>query len=277
MGPRIQFLSANRSPYSASGRSAPPPPDTSLFWWTILIFVLTGLATFSWMGSLYVFNHPEKPKNYRLLAKLKKIEPLKKFSESDLPQGKFQSAKELYRQYFGYESLELDTFNNLLKRSYIQNYRDQAPLYLKGDFTIDKVVDLTANDIFSRGLVIRATSEDLPNVQIELILPTDEIPKNRPSTGDELRLKNNHLFASLIHVSRPDSESLCFTAVPLTYPQYQVSETEKIALRPPTLLNLTGTWPLTDATPPPAQAVESPTTAAASPPPSEEISAPKEN
>jgi hypothetical protein len=246
----IEFMNSSRSAYTRSGKALPQrKSDPWLFWWTIAIFVLLGLTTFSWFFSLYVFRHPEKPKNYRLLATLHKLEPLTKFNERNVPQGKFHSAKEIYAKYFGYADSELSAQSTLFKRNYIQNYADEQPVYLKGKYRIYKVTELKPQDAFPSGLVVRAKSTELPNVSVEFIFPADALPQGRPPYGDDLVLQTNATFASVLHISRLPEDSLCFTVVPLTYYSYPVGNQEFLSLSPPEKLNLDAHWPLTDDTP----------------------------
>lgn len=246
----IEFMNASRSPYS---KAVPVLPvrrsDPWLFWWTIAIFILLGLTTFSWFFSLYVFRHPEKPANYELLARFGKLEPLTNFNDRNVPQGKFNSAKEIYAKYFALGDEEMEAQNAIFKRNYIQNYREEQPVYLKGEYRIYKVDQLEPGDAIPSGLVVRAKSMELPNVSVEFIFPTDRLPKERPAYGDDLLLKTNDTFASVLHISRLPEESLCFTVVPLTYYSYPVGAQEFISLRPPEQLNMKAEWPLTDDAP----------------------------
>ncbi len=275
----IQLMNASRSPYAKSGQSMPAKKrDPFLFWWVIVIVVLMALTTFSWMASLYVFQHPEKPKNYRLLAKIGKLEPLVRFKETSVsdpkkekpvPKAQFYSAKEIYAKFFSWTDKELATQNDLLKRHYIQNYTNDVPIYLKGEYRIYKVADLNENTPFTSGLVIRARSTELPNVSIEFTFPTDGPPLARPQVGDDLLLKTNNTFAATLHISRLAEESLCFTVVPLSYNSFPVDAQGRqfIKLAPPALLNMMAPWPITDDAP---DAVAAPV-----PPPSTEPAEPE--
>src|SRR5260370_18615510 len=49
------------------------------FAWTIAILLLTGAAFAAWLGSFYIFDQPERPESYRILQKLHKIDPPKRF------------------------------------------------------------------------------------------------------------------------------------------------------------------------------------------------------
>src|SRR5450755_3590733 len=52
---------------------------TNFFAWTIAILLLSGVALAAWLGSFYVLGQPERPESYRLLQKLHKIDPPKRF------------------------------------------------------------------------------------------------------------------------------------------------------------------------------------------------------
>lgn len=253
MRPHVEFMSSSRSPYAKPSRNLTPAKgDPWLFWWTIAIFILLALTTISWLSSLYIFRHPEKPRNYRLLAQFHKLEPLKKFTERNVPQGKFHTAKEIYAKYFTYTDEELDTLNNLFKRSYIRNYADDTPVYLRGKYRVYKVEELTPQQPFMSGLVVRAKSVELPNVSIEFVFPTEALPKERPAYGDDLVLDTNDTFGSAVHISRLPEDSLCVTLVPLTYYSFHPSDPKRtLVLSPPHRLNMDAPWPLTDDTPMP--------------------------
>ena len=47
--------------YSGHRRSS--EPKDGLFGWTIFIFILIGFVFLCWMGSYYIFAHPEKATN----------------------------------------------------------------------------------------------------------------------------------------------------------------------------------------------------------------------
>ena len=248
---QVEFMSASRSPYARSGHSLPVKKgDPWLFWWTIAIFVLLALTTFSWCSSLYIFRHPEQPRNYRLLAKVRKLVPLKKFNERSVPQGKFHTAKEAYVRYINYSDAELEAQNTFFKRSYIRNYDEDGPVYVKGEFRIYKVGRLSPEQPFRSGLIVRARSVDLPNISIEMIFPTEALPRERPAYGESLVLDTNESFASVLHISRLPEESLCLTVVPITYYSPYPSDPKRdLALSPPDSLNMDAPWPVTDDTP----------------------------
>jgi hypothetical protein len=250
----VEFMSGgSRGPYAKPAQTLPPARgDAGLFWWTIAIFLLLALTTFSWLGSLYIFRHPEKPRNYRVLSKFQKLPKLNKFTERTVPQGKFHEADEIYKKYIGLTPEDLDVQNDLFKRSYIRNYDDAPPVYVRGKYRIYKVEDLNETHPFQSGLVVRAKSTDLPNVSIEFVFPMESLPRERLSYGDDLMLDTNESFASVLHISSLPESSLCLTVVPLTYNYFSVNPGDArryTVLSPPQTLNMDAPWPVTDDTP----------------------------
>src|SRR5688572_18384369 len=80
----------------------------NLFLWTIFILLLIGVAFACWLGSFYIFGHPEIPWCYKLLKKLGKIEAPKRFEIIAAPPGEFLSAQKLFEKYSKYTRLELE-------------------------------------------------------------------------------------------------------------------------------------------------------------------------
>ena len=64
------------------------------FAWTVAILLLTGYAFAAWLGSFYIFSQPERPDSYRILQKLHKIEPPKRFELTAAPAGEFLNASQ---------------------------------------------------------------------------------------------------------------------------------------------------------------------------------------
>ena len=73
------------------------------FAWTVAILLLTGYAFAAWLGSFYIFSQPERPDSYRILQKLHKIEPPKRFELTAAPAGEFLSAKQIYDRLRGFD------------------------------------------------------------------------------------------------------------------------------------------------------------------------------
>jgi hypothetical protein len=130
-----------------------------------------GFATFCWFFSIMVFAHPEKPFNYRVLARFDKLDPLRKFTNYTVPQGKFLPARDLLVEFYAFNHEQLSVKNDLLKRSYIRNYKQEQPLYVKGTFQVINARPLTKSDVITEGWVIRARSADIEDVDVEIVLP----------------------------------------------------------------------------------------------------------
>src|ERR1700741_4340464 len=81
------------------------------FGWTVAILLLTGFAFAAWLGSFYIFGQPERPDSYRILPKLPKIEPPKRFELTAAPPGEFLTPKQLYDRYSEMGSAELARTN----------------------------------------------------------------------------------------------------------------------------------------------------------------------
>src|SRR5213593_837803 len=123
------------------------------FAWAVAILLLTGFAFAAWLGSFYIFWQPERPQSYRILKKLHKIEPAKRFELTAAPAGEFLSSKQLYDRYIAMSPTELATVNAALVRNYIRNFQQVHGLvtYVTGRFTIMEARELTPNDVFLSG------------------------------------------------------------------------------------------------------------------------------
>lgn len=245
---QIEFMSESRT---GGGRPVAPvqeeaPKNSSgLVWWTIIITLLIGMATSSWLFSIYVFTHPEKPFSYRILAKFDKLEPLTKFTPISVPTGSFESARDLFSSYYGTDDAQLAAINNRLMRQYLQNYTSDAPVYVKGTFRVAHSRALTGDDPFTSGLVVRATSVDFPNVVLELILPGPDPGVVPFQPGDDITIDTNSTFASLVHLQREASEVLTVSALSIVYREFPTPvEDVSVAQAPPERLNLEGRLPV---------------------------------
>jgi hypothetical protein len=217
-----------------------------MFWWTIVITLLLGVATFSWIFSMMVFRYPEKPFNYKLLGKLKKLEPLTAFRPLHVPNGTQIAAKDL----LGFSSLNTDQVrvkNDMLKRAYITNYKDESPEYVKGTFTVTYTRPLTNKDWMNEGWVVRAHASDIEDVELEILLPG--APKDKPvlQEGQTFTLDNRSAIAALAHIERNASDGVCATVVPIIYADFRLNGDKNLVLAPPSLLNMESKLPVTDA------------------------------
>ena len=240
---RVQFLNEGTEfrSYGGSGM-AKSRQSTGLFWWTLLITLLVGLAIISWFFCIFVFSRPENPFSYKVLAKVKKLEPLRKYTPLTVPQGKFQSPRDLLGEYFALDDEHLAVANDVLKRSYICNYKSPlAPTYVKGAFVVTAQRKLADSDVFTAGWVVRARAEGFEDVEIELILPEAAGDTTPYKEGDTFTLDQKNTFASAIHVQKMGEDRVCVTVVPLAY---QGLGAENVQMNAPAKLNLEARWPV---------------------------------
>lgn len=232
---------------------AGPKKRDNLFIWTVFILLLIGLAFACWLGSFYIFGHPEQARNYRILQKVKKIDPPKRFEETKAPPGEFLSAQRLFEKYSKYSSLQLERENAELLRTFVTNYRETKRLvpYMRGNFTIAESAMLTEKDFITRGMVALGVSNEFPQVLIEHLYPMreSEIGKARPLlvTGNPIKLERTYDLGAVVHVERVADGRLQFTVVPLLYGNYALSGgAGTFTTEPPADLHLEGGLPVLD-------------------------------
>jgi len=230
--------------------SAPPRKD-NLFLWTVFILLLMGFAMACWLGSFYIFGHPENIRSYKILVKLHKLDPPKRFEITAAPPGEFLTAQKLFERYNTYPPLRLEAENAELLRMYITNYQNTKRLvpYIVGRFTILNTHPLSNADIFASGVAALAEASDFPQVLLEHVYTCN--PHDVGSltgmlrTGLDVKLARTLDLAAIIHVERLDNGSLQFTAVPLLYGSYALKESEgTFSLQPPLGLNLAAGLPV---------------------------------
>src|SRR5438309_11455248 len=131
--------------YVEPGYGRPRKKKTNLFAWSVAILLLTGFALAAWLGSFYIFWQPERPQSYRILKKLHKIEPSKRFELTAAPAGEFLTGKQLYDRYIGMSPTELAKTNAELIRNYIRNFQQVRGLvpYVVGRFDIMEARELS--------------------------------------------------------------------------------------------------------------------------------------
>jgi len=248
---RIEFLETQRDAYhKGGGNNRPRRSDSGLFWWTILITILFGLATFCWFFSIYVFSHPEKPLNYDLLTRLGKLPEVEQFAPNNVPTGKFKSAKDLYNRFYRFAPAHLKVKNDVLKRDFIRNYKESQPLYITGTFEVISARELTGTDPVTSGCVVRMRCADFPNVDLEYIVPATEVVTIPVEVGETFKVSGSGHFASVVHIDRFAAENICFSVIPLIYPDFKNTPEEggeefKVAMTAPEILNMNSQWPCT--------------------------------
>ena len=94
-----------------------PRQRTNYFAWTLAILLLTAFAFAAWLGSFYVFWQPERPDSYRLLKKLHRIDPPRRFELTAAPAGEFLNPKQLHDRYAPLGEAEISKTNSELARN----------------------------------------------------------------------------------------------------------------------------------------------------------------
>src|SRR6266513_743838 len=236
-------------PAQSYGRSR--RKKTNFFGWAVAILLLTGFAFAAWLGSFYIFWQPERPQSYRILQKLHKIEPAKRFELTAAPAGEFLTSKQLYDRYIAMSPTELATVNATLVRNYIRNFQQVPGLvpYVVGRFNIMQARELTPNDVFLSGMVALTNAIDHGELLMEHIYPADPqalpLMKQTLNVGLEVKLERTHDLSAVIHAERLPDGRIMITAVPLLYGSYTVTRgLGTFRLEPPLSLNLAAGWPL---------------------------------
>jgi len=230
---------------------ARPRRRINYFAWTIAILLLIGFALAAWLGSFYIFNQPERPDSYRILQRLHKIEPPKRFELTAAPPGEFLNSKQLYERYSGLGNAELARTNAELARNYIRNYQTVRGLvpYVVGRYKIVAARELGPGDVFTSGMIALTNAVDNGELLMEHLYPAtpEALPLMRQTlnVGLEIKLERSHDISSVIHAERLVDGRMMITAVPLLYGSYTVTRgLGTFRLEPPLSLNLVAGWPL---------------------------------
>src|SRR5215831_15532703 len=230
---------------------ARPRRRTNYFAWTVVILLLIGFALAAWLGSFYIFNQPERPDSYRILQRLHKIEPPKRFELTAAPAGEFLNPKELYERYSEMGNAELARTNGELARNYIRNFQAVRGLvpYVVGRYKIVAVRELGPGDVFPSGMASLTAAVDSGELLMEHVYPAkpEALPlmKQTLNPGLEVKLERTHDISAVIHAERLADGRIMVTAVPLLYGSYTVTRgLGTFRLEPPLSLNLVAGWPL---------------------------------
>jgi hypothetical protein len=222
-------------------------PD-NLFGWTVFILLLCGFAVVCWIGTFYVFNHPEQPFNYQLLTKLHRLEPPKRFELTAAPPGEFLGADKLLEKYGAMTAPQLVEESNDLLRSYLRNYDHQVGKvpYAVGKFTVLDAFVTNETQYFGTGMTVLAQSNDVPTVYIEQIFPAEkqDLPAMQRVlvTGLGLELRRSYDLSAVTHITNLGEGRLLFTCIPLLYGSYGQSGSS-FQLEPPRALYVKGGLP----------------------------------
>src|SRR5213075_3606196 len=135
---------------------------SNFFGWAVAILLLTGFAFAAWLGSFYIFWQPERPDSYRLLKKLHRIDPPRRFELTAAPAGEFLNAKQLHDRFAPLGEAELSKVNSEFARNYIRNFQQVHGLvpYVVDRFRIIDIHHLASADVFTSGMVALAAALD---------------------------------------------------------------------------------------------------------------------
>ena len=242
----IRFLSdgSEYRSYGGGSFSKKKEGDGAIFWWAILITLLMGAATFCWFFSIMVFAHPEKPFNYKMLAKLKKLEPLRPWTTFTVPDGKKLDARALLAEFYSYSAEQMAVSNDVLKRSYIRNFKHERPTYVLGNYKVISLRMLTDSDVVSPGWVVRARAAELEDVDIEILMPGLSVKDEPFHVGDVVAMDGSKPQVTVLHVQRMDGDRICVTTIPLAYTGF-TKAASSLKMSPPGMLNMDAYWPVT--------------------------------
>ena len=223
----------------------------NLFGWTIFLILLAAFAALSWVGSFYIFGHPEKSFSYRVLRTLGKIDAPKRFELTKAPRGQFLDANKLLERFGKMPERELAEANAALLRNYLRNYertKDLVP-YVIGDFNVMGTFRLGANNFFPDGVVALARSNENPSVLLELVFPSAEADAGKLERmlrmGLDLQLVRTLDLAALVNARLMPDGRLNLTAVPLLYGSYTSTDAQgTLNLEPPADLNVSAGLPV---------------------------------
>jgi len=223
----------------------------NLFGWTIFLVLLAAFAAISWVGSFYIFGHPEKSFSYGVLRTLGKIDAPKRFELTKAPRGQFLDANKLVERFGKLPPGELAEANAALLRNYLRNYERTKELvpYVIGDFNIMGAFRLGPNNFFPDGVVALARSNENPSVLLELIFPSAEADAGKLERmlrrGLDIPLARTLDLTALINARIMPDGRLNLTAVPLLYGSYTSTDAQgTLNLEPPANLNISAGLPL---------------------------------
>jgi hypothetical protein len=228
-----------------SGHRRGGSASDGLFGWTVFIFLLIGFVFFCWMGSYYIFAHPEKGSNYRLLQRLHKIDPPQRFEITAAPRGEFLKPGQLLERFGSMSASEIRRANENLLRNFLRNYhqiRDLVP-YAVGTYRVIGTVPLSDKTFCQPGVVALLQAVEQPEVLLEQLFTAEE--KNIPAlqralvAGQEIKLEKPLDLSAIVHIERLPDNRIMLSTMPLLYGSYGAGPGKtSFSLEPPQELNL---------------------------------------
>ena len=227
-----------------------PRKKDHLFLWTIFILLLIGAAFASWLGSAYIFGHPEDPRCYDILKKMKKIEAPRRFDVTAAPQGEFLSAQKIFDRYSSRKPLELQRENDELLRIFIRNYGETKKTlpYVRGRMEVIDIRALTKGDIFSEGTVALFQAADYPQIVVEHLFPSSvpNLEAVRRVLAYPFNIEKTNDVTTVLHVEPIPDGRMLITVVPLHYPNYALKGgVGTFSTEPPADVNVAASMPVT--------------------------------
>jgi len=232
-------------------RSRQQPENDNLFGWTVFILLLCGFAVTCWIGTFYIFTHPEEPFNYHILEKLKKLDPPKRFALTAAPTGEFLAADKLLTKYGAMSAWQIEEANKSLLRAFLRNYDHQVGKvpYVTGKFTVLDSYPLSQTKFCDSGVAVIAQSVEVPTIYIEHLFPAgaEQLPvmQRTLTTGLGIELRRSYDLSAILHIDNLGGGRLLFTCIPLLYGPYGTTQGGSgFQLEPPKSVNLKAGLPL---------------------------------
>ena len=223
----------------------------SLFGWTVFIFLLIGFVFLCWMGSYYIFAHPEKAANYRLLLRLHKVEPPQRFEVTAAPRGEFLKPGQLLERFGSMTGSEISRTNEKLLRNFIRNYHQNRELvpYAVGTYRVIGTLPLTKKSFCNPGLIALLQAVEQPEILVEQPFTCEEsnLPalKRSLTPAQEIKLEKPLDLSAVVHVDRISESRILLTTMPLLYGSYGSAKGgTSFSLEPPQELNLESGLPV---------------------------------
>ena len=234
-----------------SKRARQQSETDNLFGWTVFILLMCGFAVACWIGTFYIFTHPEEPFNYRILAKLKRLDPPKRFELTAAPPGEFLPPDKLLTKFGAMTAGQLDEESKNLLRSYLRNYDHQVGKipYVTGKFTVLDSFPMDPNKFMDSGSAVLAQSVEVPTIYIEHLFPasTEHLAamQRTLTSGLGIELRRSYDLSTVIHIQDLGNGRLLFTCVPLLYGPYGTTQKGSgFQLDPPKTVNVKAGLPL---------------------------------
>jgi len=203
------------------------------------------------MGSYYIFAHPEKASNYRLLLRLHKIDPPQRFEITAAPRGEFLKPGQLLERFGSMTVSEIRRTNENLLRNFLRNYHQNRELvpYAVGTYRVVGTLPLAAHSFCRPGLTALLQAVEQPEIILEQPFTCDDA--NLPALtrsltpGQEIKLEKPLDLSAVIHIERLEANRLLLTTMPLLYGSYGSAKGgTSFSLEPPEAINLDAGLPL---------------------------------